>query len=53
VKAADHAFKTPSLRERVWSAPYMHDGSLETFDDVVNHYADGIVKRPTLSADLP
>jgi cytochrome c peroxidase len=53
VKAADHAFKTPSLRERVWSAPYMHDGSLSTFEDVVKHYADGIVKRPTLSADLP
>ncbi|WP_244610423.1 cytochrome c peroxidase [Microvirga pakistanensis] len=53
VKAADHAFKTPSLRERVWSAPYMHDGSLATFEDVVDHYAKGIVKRPTLSADLP
>ncbi|MGF9761441.1 cytochrome c peroxidase [Microvirga sp. 0TCS3.31] len=53
VPAADHAFKTPSLRERVWSAPYMHDGSLATFEDVVDHYADHIVKRPTLSADLP
>nr|WP_246215648.1 cytochrome c peroxidase [Microvirga makkahensis] len=27
-KAADQAFRTPSPRERVWSAPYMHDGSL-------------------------
>ncbi|WP_243371413.1 cytochrome c peroxidase [Microvirga solisilvae] len=53
MKAADHAFKTPSLRERVWSAPYMHDGSLATFEDVVDHYAKGVVKRPTLSADLP
>ncbi|KLK93788.1 cytochrome C peroxidase [Microvirga vignae] len=53
VSAADHAFKTPSLRERVWTAPYMHDGSLATFEDVVDHYAEGIVKRPTLSADLP
>ncbi len=53
VKAADHAFKTPSLRERVWSAPYMHDGSLATFEDVVDHYADKVVNRPTLSADLP
>ncbi len=53
VSAADHAFKTPSLRERVWSAPYMHDGSLATFEDVVDHYAEGVVKRPTLSADLP
>ncbi len=53
VKAADHAFKTPSLCERVWSAPYMHDGSLAAFEDVVDHYANGIVDRPTLSADLP
>ncbi|MBB4039219.1 cytochrome c peroxidase [Microvirga flocculans] len=53
IAAADHAFKTPSLRERVWSAPYMHDGSLATFEEVVAHYADTIVKRPTLSADLP
>ncbi|EIM25972.1 cytochrome c peroxidase [Microvirga lotononidis] len=53
VSAANHAFKTPSLRERVWSAPYMHDGSLATFDDVVAHYADHVVQRPTLSADLP
>ncbi|MEE1609773.1 cytochrome c peroxidase [Microvirga sp. CF3016] len=53
VSAVDHAFKTPSLRERVWSAPYMHDGSLDTFDDVVDHYAKRVVQRPTLSADLP
>jgi cytochrome c peroxidase len=51
--AADHAFKTPSLRERAWTAPYMHNGSLKTLEEVVNHYADGIVRRPTLSADLP
>jgi cytochrome c peroxidase len=53
IDAARHAFKTPSLRERVWTAPYMHDGSLATFEDVVDHYADRIMKRPTLSADLP
>jgi cytochrome c peroxidase len=53
IAAADHAFKTPSLRERLWSAPYMHDGSLASFEDVVDHYADRVIKRPTLSADLP
>jgi cytochrome c peroxidase len=31
----------------------MHDGSLTTLEDVVDHYAERIVKRPTLSADLP
>jgi cytochrome c peroxidase len=51
--AADHAFKTPSLRERVWSAPYMHDGSLSSLEEVVEHYTSRVVQRPTLSDDLP
>jgi len=50
--AADHAFKTPSLREITRSAPYMHDGSLATIADVLRHYRGGIVERPTLSKDL-
>jgi cytochrome c peroxidase len=52
LEAADHAFKTPSLREIGRSAPYMHDGSLATLADVVRHYENGIVERPTLSKDL-
>jgi cytochrome c peroxidase len=51
--AADHAFKTPTLRELAWTAPYMHDGSLATLEDVLNHYEDGGVSRPTRSRDLP
>lgn len=43
------AFKTPSLREAVHTAPYMHDGSLATLADVVDHYAGGIVHRPSLA----
>ena len=35
---AEHAFKTPGLREIGRSAPYMHDGSLATLDDVLRHY---------------
>jgi cytochrome c peroxidase len=50
---ADHAFKTPGLRELGRSAPYMHDGSLATLEDVVRHYETGIVPRDTLSSDLP
>ena len=34
-------FKTPSLRDVATRAPYMHDGSLETLEDVVRHYARG------------
>ena len=34
-------FKTPTLRGLVHTAPYMHDGSLATLEDVVRHYRDG------------
>ena len=50
---AEHAFKTPGLREVTRSAPYMHDGSLATLDDAIRHYEHGIVARPTLPVDLP
>lgn len=48
-----NAAKTPGLRDIGRRAPYMHDGSLATLADVVRHYADGIVERPSLSDDLP
>jgi cytochrome c peroxidase len=51
--AADYAFKTPSLRELAWTAPYMHDGSLATLEDVVRFYEGGGVDRPSRSKDLP
>ncbi|MEE9342784.1 MAG: cytochrome c peroxidase [Gammaproteobacteria bacterium] len=35
------AFKTPSLRNIDLTAPYMHDGSLETLADVVDFYNNG------------
>lgn len=46
------AFKTPSLREAVHTAPYMHDGSLPTLAAVVGHYAGGFVLRPTLAPHM-
>ncbi len=49
---AEHTFKTPGLREIGRSAPYMHDGSLATLDDVLRHYEKGVVDRPTVSKDL-
>ena len=52
VPMLDNAFKTPALRNVARRAPYMHDGSLPTLRAVVDHYADGIVERPTLSDDL-
>ena len=35
------AFKTPTLREIARTAPYMHDGSLKTLEEVVDYYDKG------------
>ena len=34
-------FKAPTLRNIALTAPYMHDGSIETLEDVIEHYARG------------
>lgn len=47
-----HSFKTPGLRNIVERAPYMHNGSMATLMDVVNHYNDGFVTRPSLSSQM-
>ena len=40
--AADQgAFKPPTLRSVALTAPYMHDGSLQTLEEVVETYARG------------
>ncbi|MEO1104717.1 MAG: MbnH family di-heme enzyme [Pseudomonadota bacterium] len=39
-RAADEgAFRTPTLRNIAVTAPYFHDGSAATLDDVLDHYA--------------
>ena len=43
------AFKTPTLRNVAVTAPYMHDGSLKTLREVVEHYNNGGV----IPADAP
>lgn len=35
------AFRAPTLRNIAVTAPYMHDGSVATLQDVVNSYAEG------------
>ena len=42
------AFKTPSLRNLAYTAPYMHDGRFETLDEVINHYSEGLVYSETI-----
>lgn len=39
------AFKTPTLRDIEHTAPYMHDGSLKSLDDVIQHYNNGGVTK--------
>ena len=43
------AFKTPTLREIEHTGPYMHDGSLKTLEEVVEHYDKGGIKNPHLN----
>ena len=46
------AFKTPTLRDSARSGPYMHDGSLKTLEEVVDHYNKGGLKNPWLHDDV-
>ncbi|MEN3349830.1 MAG: cytochrome c peroxidase [Bradyrhizobium sp.] len=46
------AFKTPTLRDVARRAPYMHDGSVATLDDVIELYNKGGVDRPSRSPDI-
>lgn len=43
------AFKTPTIRNVALSAPYMHDGSQKTLEEVVEWYARGGHPNPYLS----
>jgi cytochrome c peroxidase len=43
------AFRTPSLRNVAVTAPYMHDGSLPTLEDVIDFYDAGGRPNPFLS----
>jgi cytochrome c peroxidase len=41
-------FKTPSLRNLSFSAPYMHDGRFATLDEVIDHYSEELKNSPTI-----
>ena len=46
------AFKTPTTREIVNTAPYFHDGSASTVEQVVEFYAKGGEVKTNLSANI-
>ena len=41
-------FKSPSLRNLEFTAPYMHDGRFASLDDVINHYSQGLKNSSTI-----
>jgi cytochrome c peroxidase len=45
-------FAVPSLRNVALTPPYMHDGRFTTLEEVVEHYATGIRRSPTLDPNI-
>jgi cytochrome c peroxidase len=45
-------FKVPSLRNVEYSDPYMHDGSISTLEEILDHYENGVKDTPTLDPVL-
>lgn len=43
-------FRSPSLRNISFTAPYMHDGRFTTLEQVLDHYSEGVERSVTLDA---
>ncbi len=43
------AYKAPTLRNLIYTAPYMRDGSFRTIDEVIDFYSSGLVWSPSIS----
>ncbi|WP_437206062.1 cytochrome-c peroxidase [Planctomicrobium sp. SH664] len=52
LKGDTGAFKTPTVREIARTAPYMHDGSMKTLEEVVEHYNKGGIANPYLDEEI-
>jgi len=50
--AGSGSFKTPTLREVARTAPYMHDGTLKTLEEVVDFYSSGGRSNPFLDSGI-
>jgi len=46
--AMNGVFKVPFLRNIEVTGPYMHDGSIATLREVIDHYSEGIQDHPQL-----
>jgi cytochrome c peroxidase len=45
-------FKSPSLRNVEFTAPYMHDGRFATLEAVIDHYSKDVKQHPNLDGRL-
>jgi cytochrome c peroxidase len=45
-------FRAPSLRNVAVTAPYMHDGRLDSLEAVLKHYSGRVAAHPNLSPEL-
>jgi cytochrome c peroxidase len=45
-------FKSPSLRNVEFTAPYMHDGRFATLEAVIDHYSKDVKRHPNLDNRL-
>ena len=52
VAALKGAFKTPTVREAIHTAPYFHDGSARTLEELVDFYAKGGVVKTDQSRNM-
>lgn len=52
VRVLKGAFKTPTLRDVAYTAPYMHNGSYQTLEEVVDHYDRGGDDKENLDPNI-
>ncbi|MBA3681512.1 MAG: cytochrome-c peroxidase [Bacteroidetes bacterium] len=45
-------FKVPSLRNLLFTAPYMHDGRFNTLEEVLDFYSEGLKISPTIDSKM-
>ncbi len=43
------SYRAPTLRNIMYTAPYMHDGRFKTIDEVLNFYSEGVILSPNIS----
>lgn len=51
-KSDNGKFKIPSLRNLLFTAPYMHDGRFKTIEEVLNFYSEGLQISPTIDSKM-